>query len=211
MNCDNLKIGIFGGTFDPIHFGHINIAKAALDEFSLDEVWFMPAGDPYFKKGSSVSRAALRLKMVKACLDELDCHQFVCSDFEAFNKEPTYTAKTLERLRLLYPRNKFYFILGLDALKTLKYWYKPEKIFENSCLLCASRATKDINYNSTRKVIEYYKENFTSVKPDIRLIHVGEMDISSTKLRKMVKNAEDISAYVTKNVYEIIKENKLYL
>lgn len=134
-----MRIGVLGGTFDPIHRAHLTIAACALREYGLDEVWFMPAGDPYFKEGSPVTGPGLRLAMTKACIDAFGEPRFRCSDFEIRDRERTYTAETFRKLHELYPGDRFYLIMGLDSLEALPKWYRPELLLQNAVILCALR------------------------------------------------------------------------
>lgn len=237
MDFNKEKIGILGGTFDPIHLGHIHIARAALKEYGLSKIWFMPAAEPYFKKKLDVTNPLVRLEMVRVCLRGLNNPNFECSDFEfvhsglfclrdvysekesyhlAFqtgeNNRPTYTAETLEKLKSLYPDTLFYFIVGLDSLIALGSWYKPEFIFQNAIILYALRNIDlDLDEGANiNDIIAKYEKDYSSSSPDIKLIHTNQLDISSTKLRQMVKNGEDISAFVTKDVYKFITDKGIY-
>ena len=193
-----------GGTFDPIHKGHLYIADSALKEYGLDRIWLMPAGDPYFKKDSNVTPAAVRLELTTECAKQLGS-QYEVSDFEVKKSGSTYTAETLVSLNELYPEHEFYFIVGADSLMSLDNWYHPEIILANAVLLCAGRDNVDIESKSAELMSKY-----ASSGADIRLIHINEMDISSTEVRSMVRNGEDISAYVTEPVEDFIKEHGLY-
>lgn len=135
-----MKIGVLGGTFDPIHRAHLAIAECALREYGLDEVWFMPAGDPYFKEGSPVTEPKLRLAMTRTCIEAYGEPRFRCSDFEIRDRERTYTAETFRKLHALYPEDLFYLIMGLDSLEALSKWYRPELLLQNAVILCALRA-----------------------------------------------------------------------
>lgn len=146
-----MKIGVLGGTFDPIHRAHLAIAECALREYGLDEVWFMPAGDPYFKEGSSVTEPKLRLAMTRTCIEAYGEPRFRCSDFEIRDRERTYTAETFRKLHELYPEDLFYLIMGLDSLEALSKWYRPELLLQNAVILCALRAkTRSANETFTK-------------------------------------------------------------
>ena len=203
-----MKTGLLGGTFDPIHVGHIHIARAAMREYGLREVWFMPAGDPYFKEGTGVTPPELRLMMVKKCLNELP-DGFSFSDIEINDKNRTYTSETLKKLNAMYPEREFYFILGLDSLISISTWHCPAEIFKRAVILCASRDSGD-DFSKAHEIIRDTVSVFYEVQPDIRLIHTPEMNISSTMIRKLISEGGDASPYLTRGTYEFIRENGLY-
>ena len=203
-----MKTGLLGGTFDPIHVGHIHIARAAMREYGLREVWFMPAGDPYFKEGTGVTPPELRLMMVKKCLNELP-DGFSFSDIEINDKNRTYTSETLKKLNAMYPEREFYFILGLDSLISIGSWHCPAEIFKRAVILCASRDSGD-DFSKAHEIIRDTVSVFYEVQPDIRLIHTPEMNISSTMIRKLISEGGDASPYLTRGTYEFIRENGLY-
>lgn len=203
-----MKTGLLGGTFDPIHVGHIHIARAAMREYGLREVWFMPAGDPYFKEGTGVTPPELRLMMVKKCLNELP-DGFSFSDIEINDKNRTYTSETLKKLNAMYPEREFYFILGLDSLISIGSWHCPAEIFKRAVILCASRDSGD-DFSKAHEIIRDTVSVFYEVQPDIRLIHTPEMNISSTMIRKLISEGGDASPYLTRGTYDFIRENGLY-
>ena len=203
-----MKTGLLGGTFDPIHVGHIHIARAAMREYGLREVWFMPAGDPYFKEGTGVTPPELRLMMVKKCLNELS-DSFLCSDIEINDRNRTYTSETLKKLNAMYPEREFYFILGLDSLISISTWHCPAEIFKRAVILCASRDSGD-DFSKAHEIIRDTVSVFYEVQPDIRLIHTPEMNISSTMIRKLISEGGDASPYLTRGTYDFICENGLY-
>ncbi len=201
-----MKIGIFGGTFDPIHNGHRDIATAAKEEYSLDELWFMPAGDPYCKSGNTVTDARLRYEMTELMVSELS-EGFRCSDLEIRMKGKTYTANTLGCLTERYPEHDFYFILGADSLMNIESWYHPDEIFKNAVILCAARPGSDL------KLLERIKrlnESYGNGEERVRLIHLEESKLSSTDIREMCQRGGDISPYVSKKVLDFIEETGLY-
>lgn len=195
-----------GGTFDPIHFGHLNIANAAFEEYSLDKLIFMTAGDPYFKQGSGVSSPETRYEMTK--LAAADYPQFECSDMEIREKGHTYTAETLIKLRELYPSDELFFIMGYDSLKCLDKWYRPEMILEKAVILCALRDGSNIA--EAEELISDFKRKFSETKTDICIIHTPLIDISSTMIREMVNKDEDITGLVPVKVRDYIISHKLY-
>ena len=120
------KIGIMGGTFDPIHNGHLLIGIQAKEEYDLDQIWYMPNGQPPHKKDHKITDKNHRCNMVKFALEGQK--GMIFSDFEIKRPGNTYTAQTLSLLRAAYPQNKFYFILGADSLYEIEQWYHPEQI-----------------------------------------------------------------------------------
>ena len=204
-----MKIGILGGTFDPIHKGHMHIASAALKEFSLDSVWFMPAGNPYFKAGTGVTAPELRLNMVRAAISSYN-EKFEVCDIEINDTSETHTADTLLKLHGLYPEHSFYYIMGLDSLIMLYKWYRPDIILSNAVILCADRDSGADVQNAVLNEGERLAAIYPKTEFDIRLIHTPRMNISSSMIRQMVKENKNISEYVDPAVFRLIKENRLY-
>ncbi|MDO4962205.1 MAG: nicotinate-nucleotide adenylyltransferase [Eubacteriales bacterium] len=205
-----MNIGVLGGTFDPVHLGHISIAYAAYEEFGLDKVWFMPAGDPYFKDGTSVTPPSLRLEMTQIGIRRYN-DIFECSDVEINDTENTYSAVTFEKLNtLMYPDDKFFFIMGFDSLNNLHKWYRPDILLKNAVLLCAARDEQLCSEDKMFEVIDRLKTDYADSDPDIRIIHTPFVDLSSTMVRKMVSEGKDVSELVGKDLAEFIAEHHLY-
>lgn len=131
------KMGIMGGTFNPIHTGHLLLAQWAMEEAGLDGVLFMPTGNSYMKDKGEMLSGPERLVMTQLAIRDREC--FYCSDLEVKRGGNTYTYETLESLQFLYPQAKLYFIVGADCLFSIENWYCPEKIFRCCTLLAASR------------------------------------------------------------------------
>ena len=227
-----MKKGILGGTFDPIHRAHLEIASCALSEYGLDEILFMPAGDPYFKEGSRVTSPSLRLEMTKACIEEAGEPRFRCSDLEILDRNRTYTSDTILKLRHLYPDDILYFILGLDSLEALHTWHAPEVLLDNAVILCAMRQkersgtetffhggtggeTKEPGREEDEETrflhaVLHLKERFPQAFPDIRQLHCPMIAMSSTLIREKAAAGEDLMPYVTPAVAHFIDEHHLY-
>ena len=198
------EIGIMGGTFDPIHNGHLMLGRQAYEEYHLDEVWFMPSGNPPHKKDHLVTDAALRCKMVRLAIEGFP--KFRLSEFEVQRAGNTYTAETLQLLHLRYPEHRFYFIVGADSLYEIENWFHPEQVMSQTILLAAGREYADAPRNMEEQ-IAYRKEKY---KADIRMLHCREMDISSNELREMESHGHRISRYVPRSVENYIQIHKLY-
>lgn len=195
------KIGIFGGTFDPVHFGHISIAKAALDGFILDEVLVMTGGMPPHKR-EQITEANLRYEMTRLAFAEYE--KIKLFDFEISKKEYTYTAKTLTELKSIHPDWEIYFIIGEDSLLDLPKWYEPQTVADNCILLVYPRG----DGNSTEHLARLRREQYGA---DIRIITAPIVNISSTEIRNIFKSGKSIDGLVPEPVIEFIKEKRLYI
>lgn len=195
------RIGILGGTFDPIHLGHIELARAALSEYALCEVRVMTGGMPPHKRGK-ITDAALRHEMTELALTGEE--KIIPYDYEVSKTDYSYTAKTLTELKKLHSDWEIYFIIGEDSLRDLPDWYEPETVVKNCILLVYPRD----NNSDFEKLIDERKKQFDA---DIRPINAKILDISSTEIRNRVKNGKSVSGLVSDKVWEFIKEKGLYI
>ena len=200
----NKKIGILGGTFNPIHVGHLLLGEIARCEENLDEVWFMPSGISYLKKDISIPDAEIRLEMVKRAVDNNP--HFKASNLETFREGNTYTSDTLDLLKEKYPSDIFYFIMGADSLMHIENWYNPQNIFDKCILLAAVRDDVDIVKLEEQK--DYLISKFQA---KIKIIPYPHMDISSTDIRSRIKQKKSIRYMVSDSVLDYITKNHLYL
>ena len=198
------KIGIFGGSFDPIHLGHLNIAKSAYEEFDLDEVWFVPAGHSPNKNEKQMTPAESRAEMVSLAIEGTP--YFKLCDIEMASEKTSYTYITLTKLKEQYPDKKFYFIMGADSLDYFDRWYHPEIICQKAVILAAVRDDMDIA--AIREKIAQIQSLFPA---EIYPVFGGKTDISSTILRQKLSEGEENSlAMLPEKVRTFIKEQKLY-
>ena len=199
------KIGILGGTFDPVHFGHLILAQEAKDICNLDEVWFMPAKTPPHKLGKKVSDFSLRKDMINLAIKY---HKgFYCSDFENTLEGNSYTFNTLEKLQDKYYNDKFYFIMGADSFYEIETWKNPDIILKVVELIVASRDYSNENL-TLKNHYEYLKSKYK-----IRGIHfldTMDIDISSTRIRELLISGGDIKRYVPEDVCRYIREKRIY-
>lgn len=198
------KVGIMGGTFDPVHNGHLMLGEQAYKEYGLKEVWYMPSGHPPHKKSRKVTDPSMRLAMAKLAMK---AHEgFVCSDFEVKRTGYTYTAQTLRLLHEAYPEHSFYFIIGADSLYEIESWYEPDQVLAQAVILTAQREYEEADRSMDRQ-IAYLASKYGA---DIRTLHCGEMDISSAELRRMVAMGQSITDYVPEEVAAYISAHGLY-
>ena len=199
-----MKIGIMGGTFDPIHNGHLMLGKYARDLFDLDEVWFMPNGTPPHKASSSIeTNANHRVEMVRRAIESEE--NFLLQLYEVDNKETNYSYLTMEHFRETYPEHEFYFIIGADSLFSIEKWKYPERLFKTCVILAAYRDGK--NTKEMEEQIAYLNQKYNA---DIRLLNTPNVDISSSEIREKLKMREDVSNVMPARVYEYIIKNQLY-
>ena len=204
VTCEKKKIGILGGSFDPIHQGHLNIARSAYEEFQLDEVWFMPAGHSPNKDESGMTCAAKRAKMVELAIAEYPYFKLCMIEVES--SETSYTYRTLTKLTAQYPDIQFYFIMGADSLDYFEKWRHPEIISEKAILLVAVRNTQNLP-QIQKKINELQKLFHTQIYP----ITGGKTDVSSTELRKKIREGTDNPNMIPSIVADYIAACGLYI
>lgn len=199
-----MKIGIMGGTFDPIHIGHLLLGEFAYENFHLDEIWFLPNGNPPHKT-TDESGVSLddRIEMVKLATD--DVPYFRLNLYEASSKKHSYTYSTMRALREMYPEHEFFFILGADSLFSIEQWKNFREIFPSCTILAAMRDDKDTE--SMQAQIRYLNEKYGA---DIRLLQAPLVEISSTTIRRRAEKGLSIRYMVPDVVSEYIQSNALY-
>ncbi len=199
-----MKIGIMGGTFDPIHIGHLLLGEFAYENFHLDEIWFLPNGNPPHKT-TDESGVSLddRIEMVKLATD--DVPYFRMNLYEALSKKHSYTYSTMRALREMYPEHEFFFILGADSLFSIEQWKNFREIFPSCTILAAMRDDKDTE--SMQAQIRYLNEKYGA---DIRLLQAPLVEISSTTIRRRAEKGLSIRYMVPDVVSEYIQSNALY-
>ncbi len=175
------SIGIMGGTFNPIHMGHIEIAKAAYEQYHLDEVWFMPNHIPAYKSEDAIVSGEERLDMVRLAIKKIPYCK--ASDFELKREGNTYTIDTLKLLKQQYPNDSFYFIMGADSLFYFDKWRSYEEIPDYAVLLIAPRDEK--SKQDVYEKIQLFNYYFN--KECFYLIECKEIPCSSSQIREIIK------------------------
>ncbi len=199
-----MKIGLVGGTFDPIHVGHLLLGEWAAETFGLDEVWFLPAGMPYFKEGTKVSSREDRLAMTKLAAETLPGAR-VC-DMELRREGRTYTWETVQELNEAYPDDAFFFIFGEDCLNQLETWRYPERILSGCTLVAAMRGG-----GSDKAALEDKAAELTArFGGRILVMEFPQLEISSTMIRQRAAEGKPLRYLVPSAVEEYILEKELY-
>lgn len=196
-----LKIGLFGGTFDPPHNAHIAVAKKALELFSLDEIIFIPAGDPPHKRNREKTNRHIRLKLTELAVSSVP--NFSVSSYETELNCPSYSLNTVKHFKSLYSFCEFYFIIGGDSLKDLPTWWHYRELIELTSFIVFARP--DAPKNDILSL-------FCGDEKPPRIFYSDSlcMDISSSAIREKIKNGEDVSSLLAPEVLSFIKKEKLY-
>lgn len=192
-----------GGTFNPIHTGHLILAETAFQQFQLEKILFMPSKSPPHKREREILSDVHRSKMIQLAISH-NLH-FAFSDLELKRKGITYTCDTLSILTKQYPQIEYYFIIGADSLFQLETWKEPEKILQMAHILVSSRY--HLSESKLEQQISYLKKKYQA---DIHFFSMPCIEISSQFLRENLQNGKEIRYYVPDEVEDYIKKNHLY-
>jgi len=191
---ENKKIGIFGGTFDPVHYGHLLIAEKAREEFNLEFVIFIPCGIPPHKKKVFAS-ASERKNMIEIAIK--DNSFFKVSDVEILKNKVSYTYETVLYMKKIYPDFGIFSIIGEDSLYDIPNWYKAKELVKEITFLVASRSEK------TKFDIKF--------PVNYKIIHSPYLDISSTYIRSCIFENKSVKYLLPDEVIDYIKKKGLYV
>ncbi|MCR5345690.1 MAG: nicotinate-nucleotide adenylyltransferase [Lachnospiraceae bacterium] len=198
-----MRIGILGGTFNPIHLGHLLIAENAFEQFKLDRVNIMPAHISPFKIDTKVLDKEHRKKIIE--LSIADNPHFVMDPREIDSDSISYTYLTLSDMKANNPEDELFFILGADSLKTIKNWRNPQIIFDNATVLAAVRDNDDIDD------LKFYADKLkTLFNGNVDFIKTPTYDVSSTDIRRRIASGESVRYMICDAAIEYITDNNLY-
>ena len=197
-----MRIGIFGGAFNPVHNGHLNLAECYRKSLSLDKILFVPTSVPPHKSADGLIDGAHRIQMLKAAVEGKK--YFEISDIEFWRGGKSYSFDTIKTLQSVYPSDKFYLIVGSDQYLSFESWFRADTILKMVTLCTAARG-----HNEYEKM-QAYKEQNPNLKNSI-ISQFEVLEISSTDIRNRVKNGESIEGLVPRAVEEYIRENNLYV
>jgi len=196
-----VRLGVLGGTFDPVHTGHLVLAEQAREQLRLDRVLWVPAGDPWRKAGEPVSPAEDRLVMVRLAIEGND--GFEVSTTELDRAGPTYTLDTLQQLRGEYAAEELFFLLGLDALADLPNWHKPAELIRLALLGVARRGDEQPRSAELERQMPGLEER-------VRWVEMPRLDISGTELRRRASEGRSLRYLVPPAVASYVREHGLY-
>ena len=199
-----MKIGVFGGTFDPVHVGHLIAAERSREVLELDQVLFIPAGQPYFKVDRRITGAPHRLAMVELAVESNP--RFAASDMEIARSGPTYTVDTLEELRSqLGTETELFVILGVDSLRELERWHQPARILGMSRLVALPRPGMA---DADAGMLDAISPGSSS---RVEVMDGPLIDVSASDIRRRVSQGLSIRYLVPEAVEAYIDEHGLYM
>lgn len=191
-----MRIGIMGGTFDPIHFGHLIAAERVRDELPLDYVWFMPAAEPPHKHSRTVADPIHRLRMVEKAV--VDHPKFCVSKLEFERQGTSYTAETMSILQKRYPEHEFYFIVGADMVHDLPNWYRIHQLVQ------------DVQFVGLNRPGYGRPELPDAIAKRVRYVSMPSIGITSTDIRRKRAAGKSVRYLVPEGVREYMEANRLY-
>ncbi len=198
------KIGLMGGTFNPIHYGHLLIAENACEQFQLGEVIFMPAGNSPHKDSSQILDSQKRMDMIRLAI--ADNPHFSCSDYEISKEGISYTYLTLRALKEHFKDDELYFIMGADSLAYFDTWRCPDEISRLSIILAAVRDGLNIE-----KLMPIREQLWHRYGTRVGFINTPNFSVSSNIIRQRVMSHYSIRYLVPETVREYIKKQSIYL
>lgn len=188
------SIGIFGGSFNPIHKGHVALARQLLRRARLDEVWFLVSPQNPLKPQSSLLDDNMRLEMARLALKDEPC--LVASDYEFHLPRPSYTWNTLQHLSQDYPQHRFTLLIGADNWQLFSQWRNSREIIENYPIVIYPR--------------DGYPVDEVSLPPNVRLVNTRLYNMSSTLIRQLIADGRGVRRYLHPDVISYIESNHLY-
>ncbi len=213
------RIGILGGTFNPIHSGHLKVAKEVLKKFRLEKILFIPSYIPPHKESVDIASPFHRLKMIELAISSFS--QFIASSIEIEAKGKSYSIYTLKKMKKNFPEATVFFILGIDAFIEIDTWREYKKVLEQCYFIIVSRpgyrleeASGTLPKEYMEKIIEV--KDVEVIKEDLLLSYkiflfpMESLNISSTEIRKKIRQDQSIKGSVPEAVMEYIQKNKLY-
>lgn len=197
-----MKIGLFGGTFDPIHIGHMILMENVINNLDLDKIYVLPNSNPPHKLENKKTALNLRLKMVNETIK--DNPKLEINDYDYRDNEIHYTFNTINYFKKSYPNDEFFFIMGEDSFLDIEKWKNYKEILKENLIIFKRYSNKNFSLISKINQVRKYNKN-------IYLIDNMALDISSTLIRNLVKENKSIRYLVNDEVINIIKEEKLYV
>lgn len=198
-----MKIGIFGGTFNPVHNGHFNCLVSVMNKMKFDKMIVLPDRIPPHKQAVSLASGEDRLNMCKLAFNGVQGVE--CSDWELKQAGKSYTVLTLRHFKKKYPNDKLFFLMGSDMLLSFDKWYCYEEILSLATLVCVSRKSED-----TCGKLAKCADKLMAVGGEVVIVETEPIEISSSQIRDKIFKNLDYTCYLNKNVVQYISERNLY-
>lgn len=200
---EHRRIGILGGTFDPIHNAHLLLGESAREQFNLDRVIYIPNNLAHLPNRTEITPGDVRYQMVKMAIS--DNPYFTCSRIEIDKHEGTYTYNTIQELKVMYPGDELYLILGGDSIIGIDTWYRAKDLLTSCTILAAVREDDDLaaldkKRNELKKIYN----------ADIRLLKFNRIDISATEVRQRIRSGRSVRYMLPDEVIEFLCIKGLY-
>jgi len=197
------RIGIYGGTFDPVHFGHLILAESAREQAALDEVWFLPTFVPPHKQDVRITDGAIRSDMLEFAVAGI--REFKIDRRELRRQGASYTVETLTELKREFPADEFHFIMGADSFIDFPTWRKPDEILSLAHLIVGNRGTDPL------PPLDPIRAKFGEAAAEkVKFVRMPSIDIASRDIRRKVSRGESIRFLVPRAVEQVIAEQRLY-
>ena len=196
-----MRIGIFGGSFNPPHLGHLHLAQAVRETLHLDEVWLVPSKISPHRSMAAYAPEHDRLAMCRLAAEEFSWLR--AEDYELRQEQISYTYYTVAHFTQERPQDEFFLLMGGDMLRSFRTWNRWEEILQRVTVAAVAREDgEDVLLEREAEILRQYGR--------IEVVHVESFPVSSTKIREMVKNSQDCSCYLPKKIVQYMKENHLY-
>ena len=196
-----MRLGVLGGTFDPVHLGHLVLAERAREQLELDKVLWLPAGDPWRKADRQVTAAKHRAEMVRRAID--GCGEFELAVQEIEREGPTYTVETLAALNERYPEGELFFLLGQDALEDVPNWHDPERLIALATMAVAARGEERRSPDALDRLVP-------GLGGRVTWIEMPHLEISATELRHRAAAGQSLRYVTPDAVAAYIHDQRLY-
>jgi len=201
-----MRLGLFGGTFDPVHFGHLLLAEQCREQCELDEVWFLPAGAPPHKQNADISAGRIRAEMLELAIAG---HQsFAMNCMELDRAGTTFTVETLQQLHDENPSRELFFIVGADSLADLPTWREPQQIARLATIVAVNRGIDSTAENAQLDTVREVLGE--SVADRIGFVKMPGIGLSATDIRQRVREGRSIRYMTPRSVEQYIVEHRLY-
>lgn len=197
-----MNIAVFGGTFNPVHIGHIKLVESIENKMHFDRIYIIPTKIPPHKIAPKLASADDRINMCHLAFND---EKYVISDYEIKQEGKSYTINTLRYLRQLYPDDDLFLLMGSDMLLAFHKWKEYKQIVKLATLVAIARHDEDIIK------IKNYIPFINSIDGKCIIINTTPIDISSSQIRQMIKDKREIACYLPEKIVKYIYNNKLYL